>query len=715
MPIRSIRSLLAAAFAGAALLAPAAARADDTPKVGYRLSQLADFTGSTSVATGINNQGDTVGNVTVRRADNSQVTWGFRRFSNGQVVILSIPGALGSSLADINNAGTAVGTVTTAAGVQPVVWTSTNQLINLPKLTRFTPSAINDNGDIVGTDGPLNPPLTTAGGVVQVYTGVVLRQGQPLNLGVPAGTAPGSIVNVFPTDINSNGFIVGFTSQLDGQTPSDTERAFTLGGGAFNIATRVKDGDDTRDVVSGRFTSLNDSNVAAGIFNTGAGGNRKSLAVSWRFTQPELPIKLADKGNGGAISSFFVNNAGVFAGTETAEAGDDSLPEPFRVRRVNGAPVVEPLFVSPAAANWEVLRVAGINDAGVVAATATIAGVYPSRAALLVDSANAPGAPETPGKPQPPTSTGVANGDEDKADDGTILRVLTSGNNTAARPIRFEVQGTRGAIIRIWANGTLIAQGPLGPNGIIVSNGRSPLPDNDYRILMSQEVRGVQSDPAQVYNTLTVDTIAPPQPASPPVLDPASDTGASNTDGITNATSLTFTGGGEPGLEVRLLANGKFLKHDKTVIGAGGTWSITVPAQKAGVLSYAYTQVDRAGNLSKASPGKRVEVLGAKPPAPAAPGLLRADILRTERGVPVTSNVRPTITGRFRAGTTIEVFAGGVSVGTAATDTRGNWSLVPSADLPLGDSAITATATDLAGNVSPQSRPLTVRVVTPGG
>src|SRR5439155_11948233 len=56
-------------------------------------------------------------------------------------------------------------------------------------------------------------------------------------------------------------------------------------------------------------------------------------------------------------------------------------------------------------------------------------------------------------------------------------------------------------------------------------------------------------------------------------------------------------------------------------------------------------------------------------------------------------------------------FAGATQVGSAAADGSGNWSIDSSA-LADGDHAITAKATDLAGNTGPASGSLTVTIDT---
>ena len=67
-----------------------------------------------------------------------------------------------------------------------------------------------------------------------------------------------------------------------------------------------------------------------------------------------------------------------------------------------------------------------------------------------------------------------------------------------------------------------------------------------------------------------------------------------------------------------------------------------------------------------------------------------------------------TITGTAEANSTVEVFAGDMSLGTTTADGDGNFSI--DVDLPEGGNVVTATATDAAGNESAASADLEITV-----
>ena len=72
---------------------------------------------------------------------------------------------------------------------------------------------------------------------------------------------------------------------------------------------------------------------------------------------------------------------------------------------------------------------------------------------------------------------------------------------------------------------------------------------------------------------------------------------------------------------------------------------------------------------------------------------------------------KPTFTGTAEANATVTLFDGATSVGSGQADASGLWSVTTSA-LAAGGHAISAKATDLAGNVSAASGALSVTIDT---
>src|SRR5262249_37745291 len=129
------------------------------------------------------------------------------------------------------------------------------------------------------------------------------------------------------------------------------------------------------------------------------------------------------------------------------------------------------------------------------------------------------------------------------------------------------------------------------------------------------DVAGNVSAPSAAL-AVTLDTTAA-APAAPD-LQAGSDSGASNTDNITNATSRVFDLAGiETGATATLLRNGTSVG---TRTGNGSITDSTAAAD--GTLSYTVTQTDLAGNTSPASAALSVTLDTAAPSQPAAPTLL---------------------------------------------------------------------------------------------
>jgi large repetitive protein len=98
-----------------------------------------------------------------------------------------------------------------------------------------------------------------------------------------------------------------------------------------------------------------------------------------------------------------------------------------------------------------------------------------------------------------------------------------------------------------------------------------------------------------------LDTSAPSAPSTPD-MTAGTDTGASSSDNITNATTPTITGTAESGSTVTL-----YDTDGTTVLGTatatGGAWSITSSALSEGSHTLTATATDAAGNVSTASSG----------------------------------------------------------------------------------------------------------------
>lgn len=153
--------------------------------------------------------------------------------------------------------------------------------------------------------------------------------------------------------------------------------------------------------------------------------------------------------------------------------------------------------------------------------------------------------------------------------------------------------------LEIFKNGSRVdVYGPVQANGEWTINVTKPLADGEYTWKVTAE--DVAGNTHVVQNNITIDTTPPTLTAR---LDADSDTGASNSDGITKDQSLTIKGtvggAGKHDVKVRLefgLQNGE--KQTQEVSVRDGEYSFNVNATTDGTYSWKVIAIDVAGNES---------------------------------------------------------------------------------------------------------------------
>jgi hypothetical protein len=132
------------------------------------------------------------------------------------------------------------------------------------------------------------------------------------------------------------------------------------------------------------------------------------------------------------------------------------------------------------------------------------------------------------------------------------------------------------------------------------------LGDGTHTLTVSQIDQAGNESPRAGQVSVTVDTARPAAPPAP-VLAASSDTGASNTDGITMDNTPTFNGSGaDANSVVKLYANEILI--GSTVSNDRGEWSITASTLQDGTYSVSVKQLDLAGNASSYSNSKTITV-----------------------------------------------------------------------------------------------------------
>ena len=219
------------------------------------------------------------------------------------------------------------------------------------------------------------------------------------------------------------------------------------------------------------------------------------------------------------------------------------------------------------------------------------------------------------------------------------------------------------------------------------------------------DLTGALVNPA---GTLQIDTTAPNQPSAP-VLAPASDGGIKG-DGITNVNTPSFTGTAEANSTVTISSDG-------TTVGSGvadgsGNYSVATSALTNGTHLIKATATDGAGNVSGLSSGINLTIDTTAPLAPSTPDLTAASDLGTSNTDNITSVTKPVFTGTGENGATVTLFDGATAIGTGTVNGSGIWTITATTALTEGANTLTATQTDVAGNVSVASAGLPVAIHT---
>lgn len=300
--------------------------------------------------------------------------------------------------------------------------------------------------------------------------------------------------------------------------------------------------------------------------------------------------------------------------------------------------------------NWEFVASAlGVGNHQFTVAQQDLAGNVGGRSAALgVDIIALPPAPSAPTL-QAGSDTGAASGDRITAD--TTPTIQGSGATAGST---FTLVHNESTTVLVTAN----ASGNW-------SHTPAALGDGVHAFTVRYPDVAGHASPDSAALSITVDTVAPSAPGAPRLLA-ASDTGASDSDGITSDSTPTFTGSeAEAGTTVVLKAGTREI--GRTVVGDAGNWTVTV--SQADALANAAHDVtihlvDAAGNASAASSAFSlvIDTVG--------PGLLGASLnplLAREFQLRFNEEIVFQPSGRF------DLKASAISVANFKGDDNANW------------------------------------------
>jgi len=244
------------------------------------------------------------------------------------------------------------------------------------------------------------------------------------------------------------------------------------------------------------------------------------------------------------------------------------------------------------------------------------------------------------------------------------------------------------------AAGTVVASATADASGNWSATPATALVDGTATLQVVANRGGGATDSTAVAFSVTIDTNPPTAPVAR--LDASSDSGTRG-DSLTNDSTPTISGTGNPGDRIAVSVGGTSI--GTTTVLADGTWALTpTTAFAAGTRAVSVTATDAAGNVSTAVAFNLTIDLTA-PAAPTA--ILDPTSDSGTTGDNRTNDTTPTISGTATAGDLISLTLPGSTTplqATAAAD--GRWSITPTTPLALGSNTLTVTASDAAGNVS---------------
>lgn len=277
---------------------------------------------------------------------------------------------------------------------------------------------------------------------------------------------------------------------------------------------------------------------------------------------------------------------------------------------------------------------------------------------------------------------------------------LTNGQTTNDERPELKGKAEAGATVKVYDNGALLDSVVADSNGNW-SYTSTPLAQGLHNLTVTATDADGNTSPASAF-TLTVDSIAPQAPAITLISDDQSPiTGAVPNNGFTNDATPTISGTGEPGSLLTLFDGAT--KLTTLTVSPSGTWSYTPSTLSESTHHFTVSASDPAGNTSAPS---AEYVITVDTTLPAAPTIDRVDddigsITATLANNSVTDDTRPQFNGSGPAGSTVTLYDGATAIGSIVVGGDGKWTITPAQPLAEGPHALSAVATDAAGNASP--------------
>ncbi|MDP5160239.1 BapA/Bap/LapF family large adhesin, partial [Enterobacter ludwigii] len=298
---------------------------------------------------------------------------------------------------------------------------------------------------------------------------------------------------------------------------------------------------------------------------------------------------------------------------------------------------------------------------------------------------------------------------------GNAATTIVSGDPTNDATPTLSGTAEANSVVKIFDGGTQIAVVTADGTGAWTFTPDTALGEGPHAFTVT--ATDPQGNVSQVSNgwNVVVDLTAPTVPTLDTVNDnaPGGVTGNLTSGQVTNDTTPTIGGTGQPGSTIHIMNNGTQI--GLATVDGSGNWTFTpsTPLGDGNYLLRAYA-TDATGNASANSSVFAFTVDAAGPAAPLVSSVI--DDVGPVTGTLTTGNstndARPTFNGTGEVGATVHIIVDGNEIGTAVVNAQGNWTYTPDTALSDGPHAITFNATDAAGNTGSTTAPFNLTVDT---
>ncbi|MBV7540297.1 Ig-like domain-containing protein [Acidovorax sp. sic0104] len=299
-------------------------------------------------------------------------------------------------------------------------------------------------------------------------------------------------------------------------------------------------------------------------------------------------------------------------------------------------------------------------------------------------------------------------------DVGAIQGLIALGGVTDDTRPTFSGIGAGPDVVKVnvYDANTLLGTANLNSNGEWSYELTTPLAIGDHSLTARPvNAAGVEGQAGKAW-TFKVQGDAPTMPVIAGVSDNLGGVTGNIAKGApTDDPTPTVNGTGTAGSTIKLYADG--VEVGSTTVAADGSWTVTSTALTGdGTKLLTAKAFDSAGQASPETSAYAI-LLDTTAPAKPSPIVATDDqgtVLGTVANGGTTDDTTPILSGAGAPGDLISVYDGSSLLGRVMVQANGTWSFALAQPLSAGAHAITATATDPAGNTSAPSDPLNLVV-----